>query len=359
MLTRPASASSLAALLLVTPAYADPGLGSLEGLWIVYLVGLVLLLTGLLVFLLLVRTGIRLLRSADPEGARTGRLLLISLGVIALLISTGFTDYSLYLLRDNTHADATEITRAHVERYMETADGRAFYLTDTGLHYFKPGRPVVLRTNAQGQARVFDVFEASRSMYHRLSDKKLWIPIIPTMRDRYGLEDRGPVVLLGADWRYDDLAAGIGDTPIAWCCDAGWIRLLLERGANPNAPTGGALPLYLAVHPIGWHHDEATIAAIEDGLAQMLAGGVDVNAMNANGDTALHQITANPFERSIEWLLAHGADPTRTNANGETPVDLMLEQEQRFGRYWRDDKRDEHRALIRMMARGDTHHDGR
>ncbi|MDY7107701.1 MAG: ankyrin repeat domain-containing protein [Planctomycetota bacterium] len=61
---------------------------------------------------------------------------------------------------------------------------------------------------------------------------------------------------------------------------------------------------------------------------RIIDAGVDVNAVNKAGDTALiYQAGCMP--ELIEFLLDHGADPTMKNAAGETALDLAINEEVR------------------------------
>jgi ankyrin repeat protein len=105
-------------------------------------------------------------------------------------------------------------------------------------------------------------------------------------------------------------------------------KLLLERGADPNARQGasrserGAFP-----------GDETTAlmtasrSGKHDAVRVLIAGGADINARDRWGYTALHSATgamatedrANNLE-TIRVLLASGADPNARNSEGLTPL---------------------------------------
>jgi ankyrin repeat protein len=89
------------------------------------------------------------------------------------------------------------------------------------------------------------------------------------------------------------------------------VRLLLERGADPNAPTTTgrqATPLHCAA--LRGH-----LAAVR----LLLAGGADVNVADRGGETALH-LACRSHDSSMQALLAeHGADSDRVSRCGQTP----------------------------------------
>ena len=50
--------------------------------------------------------------------------------------------------------------------------------------------------------------------------------------------------------------------------------------------------------------------------------GADVNAVNADGNTALHPTASPGMVRVIQWLADHGAKVGVVNQSGRTPLDL-------------------------------------
>ena len=56
------------------------------------------------------------------------------------------------------------------------------------------------------------------------------------------------------------------------------------------------------------------------GLQATLAGDVDVNALNADGQTALILAIQNNHLDVVRALLAHGANPNTPNSRGITPL---------------------------------------
>src|SRR5262249_34349694 len=57
-----------------------------------------------------------------------------------------------------------------------------------------------------------------------------------------------------------------------------------------------------------------------DGLQAALAGNVDVNALDAKGQTALILAIQNNHLAIVRALLAHGANPTTPDSRGLTPI---------------------------------------
>jgi ankyrin repeat protein len=57
-----------------------------------------------------------------------------------------------------------------------------------------------------------------------------------------------------------------------------------------------------------------------NGLEAALAGNVDVNAFDANGQTALILAIQNNHLAIVRALLAHGANPNTADSRGFTPL---------------------------------------
>ena len=89
-------------------------------------------------------------------------------------------------------------------------------------------------------------------------------------------------------------------------------RTLLQRGMNVNAPQpDGATALHWAVY-----QDDLETADL------LIRAGANVRAMNREGASVLSLACINGNADMIERLLKAGADPNERLANGETP--LML-----------------------------------
>lgn len=111
-----------------------------------------------------------------------------------------------------------------------------------------------------------------------------------------------------------------GDTILEFACrelNAVAVRLLLEKGANPNL--GSFKPLCRA-------------AASKDIVVLLLQHGADVNSKNENGHIyqgggcPLHCAAMCGYADSAEILVAAGADKTARNQHNQTPLEVAKQQ---------------------------------
>jgi ankyrin len=100
-------------------------------------------------------------------------------------------------------------------------------------------------------------------------------------------------------------------------------KLLLERGADPNAMTRDS---FLQIAPLGCAvatPDVPNPSDREDVILELvnllLSHGAKVNARRRDGLTALHSAAYRGHRRVMEMLLTHGADPTIRGYDGAGP----------------------------------------
>jgi len=119
-------------------------------------------------------------------------------------------------------------------------------------------------------------------------------------------------VLLGCVRPYSEF------TPLAYAArsgDVAAIRNLIQKGADPNEPTGGNnwTPLLHAIHT-------AQIKSIE----ALLDGGANPNKVAGDGITPLMMAAGYGYTDIVELLLRRGANPRIAGADGVRPLDLAV-----------------------------------
>lgn len=115
--------------------------------------------------------------------------------------------------------------------------------------------------------------------------------------------------------------------------DARLMKVLLEGGANPHltqgdlttvvmiAATGGGQRVYPGSASV------STPATEEDSLAAIklvAETGVDLDAFNVNGDTAIHRAAARGADSIVAYLAERGARLDTKDRRGRTPLDVAL-----------------------------------
>jgi ankyrin repeat protein len=120
-----------------------------------------------------------------------------------------------------------------------------------------------------------------------------------------------------------------GATPMLFAADRSDVplmRLLVELGADPLTPNfNNTTPLMAAA---GLGTTEPLEEAGEESEAleavnMLLDHGADINAVNSDGDTAMHGAAYNIYPRVVELLAKRGADPkiwSKPDKFGRTPL---------------------------------------
>ena len=132
----------------------------------------------------------------------------------------------------------------------------------------------------------------------------------------------------------------LGATPFLLAsktADAELMRLLATLGANPLlATTDGATPL-MAAAGLGTRspgEDAGTENEVVEAVQVALELGNDINAVDKNGETAMHGAAYKNLPAVVELLAQRGADPAvwnQKNKQGWTP--LRIAEGYRFGNY--------------------------
>jgi ankyrin repeat protein len=113
-------------------------------------------------------------------------------------------------------------------------------------------------------------------------------------------------------------AAHTGDTVI--------MKMLLDADANPRIATKAGVNALMSAAGVGWR-DGKTKGSVEEvleALKMTIALGLDVNAANDRGETALHGAAQRGAKPIIDFLAANGANFLAKNKAGYTPLDKAM-----------------------------------
>jgi uncharacterized protein len=131
-----------------------------------------------------------------------------------------------------------------------------------------------------------------------------------------------------------------GATPFllaARTADAELMRALAALGADPNIPNADGANAMIVAAGLGTRspgEDAGTEAEVVEALQAALDLGVDINAVDQNGETAMHGAAYKNLPGAVEFLASHGAKIdiwNRRDKYGWTP--LIIAEGYRFGNY--------------------------
>jgi uncharacterized protein len=129
--------------------------------------------------------------------------------------------------------------------------------------------------------------------------------------------------------RGDDTMLSTGTTPLLRAAKAGDIavmKILLAKGADPKLTTRNGVNPLMAAAGLGTKEEDTTgrrktqAEAIE-AIKLCLDAGVDVNAADNRGQTALHGSAFQGYDDVVQFLATHGAKLDAKDKQGKTPLD--------------------------------------
>ena len=99
--------------------------------------------------------------------------------------------------------------------------------------------------------------------------------------------------------------------------DADIVRGCLRRGADPDVAVqdGGSGPRKPALHWVARHFNEAAAQALVD-------GGANLEARDADGETALFVAIRDANSGAVDFLMKNGADPLAQSYNKTVAMDI-------------------------------------
>ena len=102
------------------------------------------------------------------------------------------------------------------------------------------------------------------------------------------------------------------------------MQVLLEAGANPQLQTNDKTTPLMAAAGYGRRlpHDATTEAGALEAAELALEKGNDINAVNDDGETALHWAAHWGKDSMVQFLVDHGAHVNAMNKRGQTPLSI-------------------------------------
>jgi|SRR5579871_195804 len=132
--------------------------------------------------------------------------------------------------------------------------------------------------------------------------------------------------------RGDDTMLTTGTTPFLRAAKAGDVeamKLLLEKGADAKLGTKAGINPLMAAAGLGTKEEDTTgrhkteADAIE-AIDLCLKAGLDINAADQRGQTALHGAALKGYDQVVQFLADHGAKLDVKDKRGFTPLDAAL-----------------------------------
>jgi len=132
--------------------------------------------------------------------------------------------------------------------------------------------------------------------------------------------------------RGDDTMLGAGTTPLiraGKAADVAVVKFLLEKGADPKLAGRGGITALMAAAGVGTKEEDTTgrhktSAEMIETIKLLLAAGLDINAVENTGRTALHGAALQGFDPVVQFLVENGATLDVKDRNGRTPLDLAM-----------------------------------
>ena len=132
--------------------------------------------------------------------------------------------------------------------------------------------------------------------------------------------------------RGDDTMLGAGTTPLiraGKAADVAVVKFLLEKGADPKLTGRGGINPLMAAAGVGTKEEDTTgrhktPAEMIETIKLLVAAGLDINAVENTGRTALHGAALQGFDPVVQFLVEQGANLDIKDRNGRTPLDLAM-----------------------------------
>ena len=190
--------------------------------------------------------------------------------------------------------------------------------------------------DVRGRAALYAVIDMRNQDYsalpaHRQTDPMPSIDLIQALLDKGANPNATLVKNLPGRSGMDagDTALGSGTTPLmraARAGDAPTMRLLLAKGADPKLATKDGSTALLFASGVGYRDKNTTGTEAEalEALKVLVGLGLDINATNSRGETALHGAALRGADTIVQYLVEQHADLNAKMKSGFTPLDVAM-----------------------------------
>jgi uncharacterized protein len=132
--------------------------------------------------------------------------------------------------------------------------------------------------------------------------------------------------------RGTDTVLATGSTPLLRAAKAGDVaamRLLLAKGADPRLATRAGINPLMVAAGVGTKEEDTTGRAKTEpetieAIALLLEAGLDINAADNTGRTALHGAALQGYDHVVRFLADRGATLDARDKLGFTPLDVAI-----------------------------------
>jgi uncharacterized protein len=152
----------------------------------------------------------------------------------------------------------------------------------------------------------------------------------------HGADPNAPLKkpILQRQHTFGDGTLGAGATPLMRAAKSGdieLVRALLAAGADPKLTLPNGTTALMLAAGLGWRNGSPLAPSYDQGsdeeavetLELLLSLGLDLRATNEAGDTALHAaVGGRGSEAIVRFLLERGADPLAANGRQQTPLSI-------------------------------------
>jgi ankyrin repeat protein len=259
--------------------------------------------------------GFTALTFAVRQGALESARLLIDAGADVDVQATTTGESLLQVAIKNRHYSIAELLLERGANPRAADKGGR-----TALHALVTARGPVNRERAPGIEDTSDGLDLMRALLAAGADPDAMTSGLPKLSDALVPSAIRPII--------DNAVNTGGSTPLllaAQAADAEAMRVLLAGGADPLASTyGGTTALMLAAGLVfveGSQRFRPESDALE-AVRLALESGVDVNAVNEHGQTALHGAVYRAANTIIAALIDAGARTDLADERGRTPLAL-------------------------------------